>query len=152
MCLFKRTRNCFRLISWSNTFVSFWRLTIVESYNASRFWLGIYSTVVKDCSIHICDGITTEKPVTTSDETTVPAITSPVSIHVNVYKQTTVASCSLLSWKLYLNSLEPDQTPSYGKGFTIMISRLKVKVTCNSFGRATFSYSEIKSHFDINVL
>ncbi|XP_060594887.1 putative ferric-chelate reductase 1 isoform X2 [Ruditapes philippinarum] len=64
------------------------KLTIVESYNVSRFWLGIYSSVVKDCSLHPsneCADIPTEQPATispgpetTSDETiSTPASTSP---------------------------------------------------------------------------
>ncbi|KAH3700903.1 hypothetical protein DPMN_075884, partial [Dreissena polymorpha] len=39
------------------------RLTVVESYNVSRYWLRIFSDVVEDCSLHAdnpgCDGQTT---------------------------------------------------------------------------------------------
>lgn len=61
------------------------RLTVVESYNVSRFWLGIYSEVVEDCDLHPsaeCEEVTTDTPTTKSGETTEtsPTETSPPSI------------------------------------------------------------------------
>lgn len=57
------------------------KMTVVESYNVSRFWLGIYSEVIKDCSLHTsaeCNEITTEIPTTKPGGTTgtVPVETS----------------------------------------------------------------------------
>ncbi|XP_045196153.2 putative ferric-chelate reductase 1 isoform X3 [Mercenaria mercenaria] len=49
------------------------KMTIVESYNVSRYWLSIYSSVVQDCSLHPssdCNEITTKKPTTRPVETT----------------------------------------------------------------------------------
>ena len=111
-----KMKPCFEAELSNVLYFAFCRVTIVQRYdmsnNVSRYWLGVYSATLLDCSIHPTEGecsTFTEEPYTGSTQSTQSTIpTTTVRGFYLLYVQPSLQviklfSCrTLLSMKLQL--------------------------------------------------